>query len=117
MDLCVSALVIAWLLWGLMCSVDAISLVYTNMAYGRVGWVFRKGFRPEGKPAHSDWQDVFSKERLGVVQEIVPGQEQKLWVQSQTTFASIAKDEEGRPVCRVQKQKIWKRTLSRSTPI
>ena len=41
------------------------------------------------------------------VQEIVPGQEQKLWVQSQTTFASIAKDEEGRPVCRVQKQKIW----------
>lgn len=30
-----------------------------------------------------------------------------MWVQSQTTFASIAKDEEGRPVCRVQKQKIW----------
>lgn len=41
------------------------------------------------------------------MQELVPGQEQKLWVQSQTTFASIAKDEEGRPVCRVQKQKIW----------
>ncbi|KAK9836425.1 hypothetical protein WJX74_000180 [Apatococcus lobatus] len=41
------------------------------------------------------------------LQEIVPGQEQKLWVQSQTTFASIAKDEEGKPVCRVQKQKIW----------
>lgn len=44
----------------------------------------------------------------GVVwQELRPGTAQKVWVQSQTTFAVLVKDEEGHWCARVLKQKIW----------
>ena len=46
------------------------------------------------------------------MQELRPGASQKLWVQSQTTFAVLAKDEEGRWVARVLKQKIWVEGIS-----
>lgn len=42
-----------------------------------------------------------------VLEELEVGQQQKVWVQSQTTFASVAKNEEGQHVCKVLKQKIW----------
>lgn len=41
------------------------------------------------------------------LQELVPGAEQKVWVQSQTTFAQLHKEEDGSWVVRVVKQKIW----------
>lgn len=40
-------------------------------------------------------------------QELEPGAAQKLWVQSQTTFALLGKGEEGEYEVRVVKQKIW----------
>ena len=44
---------------------------------------------------------------MGSVQELRPGAAQKVWVQSQTTFAVLVKDEEGGWGARVLKQKIW----------
>lgn len=44
---------------------------------------------------------------LACPQELEVGQQQKVWVQSQTTFASVVKNEEGQHVCKVLKQKIW----------
>lgn len=44
---------------------------------------------------------------LSQLQELEVGQQQKVWVQSQTTFASVVKNEEGQHVCKVLKQKIW----------
>ena len=41
------------------------------------------------------------------LQELKPGAPQRSWVQSQTTFATLAKDEEGHWMPRVIKQKIW----------
>ncbi|KAK9905555.1 hypothetical protein WJX75_002064 [Coccomyxa subellipsoidea] len=41
------------------------------------------------------------------LQELRPGTAQKVWVQSQTTFAVLVKDEEGHWCARVLKQKIW----------
>ncbi|KAK9823998.1 hypothetical protein WJX72_006880 [[Myrmecia] bisecta] len=41
------------------------------------------------------------------LQELQPGGEQKLWVQSQTTFATLVKDEDGSYLGRGLKQKIW----------
>lgn len=40
-------------------------------------------------------------------QELAPGTEQKVWVQSQTTFALLHKEEDGTFDVRVAKQKIW----------
>lgn len=40
-------------------------------------------------------------------QELRPGAAQKMWVQSQTTFVALAKDEESGWCARVLKQKIW----------
>jgi hypothetical protein len=42
-----------------------------------------------------------------VLQELEVGQAQKVWVQSQTTFAALARHEEGHYMCKVLKQKIW----------
>lgn len=42
-----------------------------------------------------------------MVQELEVGQKQHVWVQSQTTFACVAKNEEGQHMCKVLKQKIW----------
>jgi hypothetical protein len=47
------------------------------------------------------------QQRLHCAQELRPGAAQKVWVQSQTTFAALARDEEGRWCARVLKQKIW----------
>ena len=41
------------------------------------------------------------------MQELEVGQKQHVWVQSQTTFACVAKNEEGQHMCKVLKQKIW----------
>ena len=41
------------------------------------------------------------------VQELTPGGQEKMWIQSQTTFAAIVKDIEGHFRVRVLKQKIW----------
>ncbi|KAK9788571.1 hypothetical protein WJX73_002760 [Symbiochloris irregularis] len=46
------------------------------------------------------------------LQELVPGDEQKFWVQSQTTLAEIFVDAEGAFVPRVLKQKIWVDNIS-----
>ena len=46
------------------------------------------------------------------VQELTPGGPQKVWVQSQTTFAQLAKDEEGKYQVRTLKQKIWVEGIS-----
>lgn len=40
------------------------------------------------------------------------GQKQQVWVQSQTTFACVAKNEEGQHMCKVLKQKIWVEGIS-----
>lgn len=40
------------------------------------------------------------------------GQKQQVWVQSQTTFACVAKNEEGHHMCKVLKQKIWVEGIS-----
>lgn len=37
----------------------------------------------------------------------MPGAEQKVWVQSQTTFAMLHREEDGSFGVRVVKQKIW----------
>ena len=42
-----------------------------------------------------------------IAQELKPGAPQRSWVQSQTTFAKLDKDEEGHWLPRVIKQKIW----------
>ncbi|KAL3141998.1 hypothetical protein ABBQ32_004641 [Trebouxia sp. C0010 RCD-2024] len=42
-----------------------------------------------------------------VLEELEVGQKQHVWVQSQTTFACVAKNEEGQHMCKVLKQKIW----------
>ena len=42
-----------------------------------------------------------------MVQALKPGAPQRSWVQSQTTFATLIKDEEGHWMPRVTKQKIW----------
>ena len=42
-----------------------------------------------------------------LAQELKPGAPQRSWVQSQTTFAKLDKDEEGHWMPRVIKQKIW----------
>ncbi len=42
-----------------------------------------------------------------LAQELSPGAEQKVWVQSQTTFAVLHKEEDGSLAVRVVKQKIW----------
>lgn len=44
---------------------------------------------------------------MGSLQELEVGQKQHVWVQSQTTFACVAKNEEGQHMCKVLKQKIW----------
>lgn len=44
---------------------------------------------------------------VGLLQELEVGQKQHVWVQSQTTFACVAKNEEGQHMCKVLKQKIW----------
>eukprot|EP00891_Asterochloris_glomerata_P009535 jgi/Astpho2/9535/fgenesh1_pg.00146_%23_2_t len=41
------------------------------------------------------------------LQELEVGQMQKVWIQSQTTFASVAKNEDGHFCCKMLKQKIW----------
>ena len=41
------------------------------------------------------------------MQELAPGGEQKVWVQSQTTFAVLHREEDGAWAVRVAKQKIW----------
>lgn len=41
------------------------------------------------------------------LQELKPGAPQKVWVQSQTTFAALVKNEDGHWTVRVLKQKIW----------
>ena len=47
------------------------------------------------------------RKTMTTLQELKPGAPQRSWVQSQTTFATLAKDEEGRWMPRVIKQKIW----------
>lgn len=46
------------------------------------------------------------------MQELEVGQKQQVWVQSQTTFACVAKNEEGQHMCKVLKQKIWVEGIS-----
>lgn len=50
-----------------------------------------------------NWHD----DTMWFLQELKPGAPQRSWVQSQTTFATLAKDEEGHWMPRVIKQKIW----------
>lgn len=45
-------------------------------------------------------------------QELRPGDEQRLWVQSQTTYAVLHKEENNLWEPRVQKQKIWVEGIS-----
>ncbi|KAA6426504.1 MAG: hypothetical protein FRX49_03614 [Trebouxia sp. A1-2] len=47
-----------------------------------------------------------------VLEELEVGQKQQVWVQSQTTFACVAKNEEGQHMCKVLKQKIWVEGIS-----
>ena len=47
-----------------------------------------------------------------MIQELEVGQKQQVWVQSQTTFACVAKNEEGQHMCKVLKQKIWVEGIS-----
>ena len=47
-----------------------------------------------------------------MLQELEVGQKQQVWVQSQTTFACVAKNEEGQHMCKVLKQKIWVEGIS-----
>ena len=53
--------------------------------------------------------DLLAQHSLTVsfLQELEVGQKQHVWVQSQTTFACVAKNEEGQHMCKVLKQKIW----------
>ena len=46
------------------------------------------------------------------IQELEVGQKQQVWIQSQTTFACVAKNEEGQYMCKVLKQKIWVEGIS-----
>jgi E3 ubiquitin-protein ligase MGRN1 len=42
-----------------------------------------------------------------LLQDLRPGSEQATWVQSQTTFATLHREEDGSFSVRVVKQKIW----------
>lgn len=49
---------------------------------------------------------------VAALQELVPGEPQKLWVQSQSTYAVILRDDEGKLVPKTVKQKIWVEGIS-----
>lgn len=53
-----------------------------------------------------------SATRPTCLQELEVGQKQQVWIQSQTTFASVMKNEEGQHICKVLKQKIWVEGIS-----
>ena len=66
-------------------------------------------------PAVQERRSVFARRRYGMracLQELEVGQKQQVWVQSQTTFACVAKNEEGQHMCKVLKQKIWVEGIS-----
>lgn len=44
---------------------------------------------------------------MAFLQELSAGGPQRVWVQSQTTFAQLSKEEEGKFAVRPLKQKIW----------
>lgn len=49
---------------------------------------------------------------VAALQELIPGEPQKLWVQSQSTYAVILRDDEGKLVPKTVKQKIWVEGIS-----
>jgi len=66
-------------------------------------------------PAVQECRSVFARGHFGMcpwLQELEVGQKQQVWVQSQTTFACVAKNEEGQHMCKVLKQKIWVEGIS-----